>query len=56
MLQAIKEANDIKRMREAIVRTNSDHLVRDYTKAIKRKTKALTEYCKYKDINIKEIL
>lgn len=55
MKQALKEVEDIKRMREAIKKTNSPCLIRDYQKAIDRKIRALKEYCTYRGINYKAL-
>ena len=55
MRQAIKEVNDIKRMREAIKNTKSAHLINDYRKAIVRKTNALKEYCRYRGFKFEDL-
>ena len=55
MIQALKEANDIKRMREAISKTKSNYLINDYKKAISRKIRDLKEYCDHKEIDFKEL-
>lgn len=56
MKQALLYAADIKRMREAQSVTHSKHLIRDYDKAIKRKTRELQYYCQSKGIDIKEVM
>lgn len=55
MKQAIKEANDILRMKEVIKNTESKYLIRDYRKAIAVKDKELKEYCRYRNINYEEL-
>lgn len=49
------EADDIKRMREAIQRTKSKNLKEQYAKAIKIKIFELKHYCKYKGIDYYEL-
>lgn len=39
--------SDIKRIKEALNKTNSEYLKRDYTKALKRKYRELRQYDKY---------
>ena len=50
MKQAQILIDDIKRMKQAIAKTKSYKLRKDYTKAIKRKTSELFEYCQYKGL------
>ena len=54
MKQALIYLDEIKRMQQAIKKTKSYKLKNDYSKAIKRKKAELKEYCKYKNINLKE--
>lgn len=56
MNQVVKEINDIKRMKDALLRTSSSKLKNDYTKAIKRKTREVKEYCGYKNIDYNSLL
>lgn len=55
MEQAMIEINDIKRMEEAIKKTDSPYLINDYQKAIARKTKELKLYCKYKGLDYEKL-
>ena len=50
MKQAQILIDDIKRMKIVVAKTKSYKLRKDYTKAIKRKTSELFEYCKYKGL------
>lgn len=54
MKQALIHLEEINRLKDAISRTKSQKLRNDYSKAIKRKKAELREYCKYKNINLKE--
>lgn len=40
--------NEMKRMKEAIKKTNSEKLKTDYSKALKRKQKQLRQYDEYR--------
>lgn len=55
MEEAIKAVREIKRMQEAIAKTTSKKLARDYLKAISRKKKMLKEYCWHMGINYAEV-
>ena len=55
MKQAVIEYKDIQRMKQAILKTDSKMLKNQYSKAIKRKFKELQDYCKFKNIDIKEV-
>lgn len=55
MKQAQVLIDDIKRMKDAIGKTTSYKLRNDYTKAIKRKTKELIEYCDYKGLKFDSV-
>lgn len=50
-----RELDEIERLKCAIEKTNSEHLRRDYQKAIKRKTKEIKEYCRYRGIDYENI-
>ena len=43
-----RHVKDMERLQEAIKKTTSKHLVRDYVKALKRMAKDLEEYDRYK--------
>ena len=55
MKQAQILIDDIKRMKQAILKTKSYKLRKDYTKAIKRKTKELFEYCQYRGLEFDSV-
>lgn len=56
MEQAIKEIEDINRMKRAIKETKSAKLKNDYAKAIRRKINELQIYCDYKGLDIGQLL
>ena len=56
MKQAKLCADNIRRMREAQTVTQSPYLIRDYEKAIKRKTRELRYYCKCKGIDFQSVM
>lgn len=56
MKQALLFAADIKRMRAAIETTSSEYLIRDYKKAIKRKTKELKYYCACRGLDFEDVM
>ena len=56
MKQAIIHYEEIKRLQEAVRKTKSEKLRRDYIKAIKRKKDELKEYCGYKGINLETVV
>ena len=56
MKQALIYLEEIKRLQQAIGKTKSHKLKNDYSKAIKRKKSELKAYCKYKNINLKEVM
>lgn len=56
MEQAIKEIEEIKRMKKAIKTTKSAKLKNDYAKAIRRKINELQIYCDYKGLDIGQLL
>lgn len=55
MKQAQILIDDINRMKQAIVKTKSYKLRKDYTKAISRKTKELIDYCSYKGLEFDSV-
>lgn len=55
MKQALILVSEIKRMREAITKTRSKHLINDYKKSISRNIQDLKEYCSYRGINFEEL-
>lgn len=55
MEQAIKEIEEIKRMKKAIKITKSAKLKNDYAKAIRRKINELQIYCDYKGLDMKNL-
>ena len=56
MKQALVHLEEIKRLQEAVRKTKSEKLRRDYLKAIKRKKEELEEYCGYKGINLETVV
>ena len=56
MKQAVKVVEEIERLRRAIEKTQSARLKKDYSKAIRRLTAELKEYCGYKKLNINEVM
>lgn len=46
--QREKHIKEMQRLKEALIKTKSEYLKRDYTKALKRMEKDLKEYDKYK--------
>ena len=50
MKAVIAEIEEIKRLKNALEKTNSEHLRRDYSKAIDRKLKDVREYCTLRNI------
>ena len=56
MKQAIKVVKEIERLKWAIYKTNSEHLIRDYSKQIVKLIKELKEYCRYKKLDYKEVM
>lgn len=55
MKAAIKEMEEIKKVREAINRTDSFCRRQDLYKNYKQRVKDLKEYCAYRRINFKEL-
>lgn len=56
MKQALKVVAEIERLKGAVEKTKSAHLKNDYSKAIRRLTAELKEYCGYKKLNYKEVM
>lgn len=56
MKQAVKVVNEIKRLKGAIYKTNSEHLIKDYSKQTVKLIKELKTYCKYKNLNFNEVM
>ena len=56
MKQALVHLEEIKRLQEAVRKTKSEKLRRDYLKAIKRKKEELEEYCGDKGINLETVV
>ena len=56
MKQAIIHYEEIKRLQEAVRKTKSEKLRRDYIKAIKRKKDELKEYCGSKGLNLETVV
>ena len=55
MKQAQILIDDIKRMKQAMAKSKSYKLRKDYTKAISRKTKELIDYCNYKGLEFDSV-
>lgn len=56
MKQALKVVKEIERLKWAIYKTNSEYIIRDYSKQIVKLIKELKEYCKYKKLDYKEVM
>lgn len=56
MKQAQKVVKEIERLKGAIYKTNSEHLIKDYSKQIIKLIKELKEYCKYKKLNYNDVM
>lgn len=56
MKQAKEMAKEIYRKKQALQKTKSEHLKRDYTKSINSDLRELKDYCKFKGLDIKEVL
>lgn len=56
MKAAMRHVEEINRMKEALKKTNSEHLRIDYSKSIKRKQKELREYCYYRGFDYKRLI
>jgi hypothetical protein len=56
MKQAIKVVEEIERLKGAIYKTNSEHLIKDYSKQTVKLIKELKTYCKYKNLNFNEVM
>ena len=56
MKQALILVDEINVLYKAVYKTKSPYLKNDYCKAIYRKKLDLKEYCKYKNLNYKEII
>lgn len=56
MHQALKVAVEIERLKRAIYKTNSEHLIKDYSKQTVKLIKELKTYCRYKKLNFKDIM
>ena len=56
MKQAVKVVKEIERLKWAIYKTNSEYLIKDYSKQIVKLIKELKEYCRYKKLNYTEVM
>ena len=56
MKQALKVVAEIERLKGAIYKTNSEHLIRDYSKQTVKLIKELKEYCRYKKLNYNDVM
>lgn len=56
MKQVLKEVAEINRMYEAIEKTESPYLRRDYRFAIKKKKRELQKYCEFKKLSFTKVL
>lgn len=55
MNAVFKQIEEIKRVKNAISNSNSIYLIKDYSKHLKKLTKDLQIYCKFKGYNYKKI-
>lgn len=56
MKQALKVVKEIERLKGAIYKTNSEYLIKDYSKQAVKLIKELKEYCRYKKLNYNEVM
>lgn len=56
MRQAKEMVREINRKKQALRKTDSEYLKRDYSKSIKSDLKELKDYCKFKGFDIEEVL
>lgn len=51
-----RHIEEIKRLKQAVEKTDSNYLKNDYSKRISRMIKELREYCHYRGLNFKEMM
>lgn len=56
MKAVVRQLEEIKRVKEAIKKTDSPYLKQDYQKHLRRLKGELREYCYYRGFNYKEII
>lgn len=56
MNAALRQVDEIKRQKAALLKTESKYLRRDYSKSIKRLESELREYCAFRGIDYKAIM
>lgn len=56
MKQALKVVKEIERLKWAIYKTNSEYLIRDYSKQTVKLIKELKEYCRYRKLDYNEVM
>ena len=56
MKAAMRQVAEINRIKEALKKTKSPHLKKDYEKNLRRLINGLKEYCRYRGFKLKEIL
>lgn len=56
MKAVVRQLEEIKRVKEAIKKTDSPYLKQDYQKHLRRLENELREYCYYRGFNYKEII
>ena len=56
MKQALILIDEINRKKQAIKKTNSQYLKNDYSKSIRDDVWELKTYCKYKGLDLKDVL
>lgn len=56
MKAALRQVEEIKRQKAALLKTESKYLQRDYSKSIKRLEAELREYCSFRGIDYKAIM
>ena len=56
MRAAMRQVEEINRLKEAVEKTKSAHLKNDYAKNIKRLTAELREYCGYRKYDFRKVM
>ena len=56
MKQALNVVKEIERLKWAIYKTNSEYLIRDYSKQTVKLIKELKEYCRYRKLDYNEVM
>ena len=56
MKAAMRQVEEIDRLKEAIRKTNSNYLKNDYAKNMRTLKRELKEYCRYRGIDYQRVL